>query len=81
MKIETTFEDVTHYSKTKLYTLDIEGEGEDEGDREVNILKHWYDGDEYEVTWNFEEEKDREWFEDLSVDSREEIEKFIDELE
>ena len=80
MKIEKSSEELTYMSKTKAFTLDIE-ELEDGTDKELEITKHWYDGDSYDVEWDFVNEIDRKWFEDLPTEEQDEIEDFIGELE
>lgn len=77
MKIEIISEDITHMSKTKVFTLEIDGKA-------IEISKHWFE--EYnscsaETEWNCPEDKDRKFIDGLSGSKQDKLDDFISELE
>ena len=75
--MKKTSEETTYLQKTICYILDIDG-------KKVEIVKHFADdmncGCSFDVEWNFIEDKDQEWFDNLDDEPKDLLEDFISDL-
>lgn len=74
MILTKTKEELTHLSKTVLYTIQI-------NNKEIEIFKQWYnDYNSCETNWHCPETKDQEFVDKLEDAEKDELDDFISTL-